>query len=521
MADKKKQLKKLLSFKKDGKLASFKEVSGINEKLDSLLDVSNESLNKIEKGSIKSKVAFKDSTNIKTLKSKKGDKGDEGTRGPQGLQGIRGEKGERGLKGEKGKIGLGKDGRDGLDGKDGKNGKQGKDGKDGSPDKPEQIARKLETLQGNKRLDFLALKNRPTVKITRAKKAGGGGGGAPGGVDIWEEVTATTKQMLVNTGYVTNNASRVELTLPATAAFGDVIKVVGKGAGGWRINQNAGQTINFGFVDTVTGINGLLDSVDNEDAIALICTTVNTGWTVFDPQGNIDVVDLTAFANNFSMRFDGVDEYQTVPHNASIQFARTDSFSVSFWATTVSGRFWEKRNGNNRGYELRTLSGGFQFLYWGTSTSRRIDVTTGSPGGSGFRNFIVTYNGNDANNVRIYSNAVSLATTVVLNNLNANESGNVWQNGRSGDGVGSFSGDMDEMSVWDTDLTPTQVAELYNLGTPTDLTTHSASANLVAWWRQGEGATFTTDWSIPDDSINSNTATSVNMEFADRITDTP
>lgn len=50
---------------------------------------------------------------------------------------------------------------------------------------------------------------------------------------------------------------------------------------------------------------------------------------------------------------------------------------------------------------------------------------------------------------------------------------------------------------------------------------HSAKTNLVGWWRMGEGASFATNWSIPDDSTNNNTGTSVNMEEADRVTNVP
>lgn len=50
------------------------------------------------------------------------------------------------------------------DGKDGLPGEPGKDGKDGSPDTGEEIADKLEALEGEAKLDFSALKNVPVFK---------------------------------------------------------------------------------------------------------------------------------------------------------------------------------------------------------------------------------------------------------------------------------------------------------------------------------------------------------------------
>jgi hypothetical protein len=64
------------------------------------------------------------------------------------------------------KIKLPKDGRDGVDGAPGLN---GLDGKDGSPDKPEQVRDKLETLEGEDRLDAKAIKNLPQFIKEKAK----------------------------------------------------------------------------------------------------------------------------------------------------------------------------------------------------------------------------------------------------------------------------------------------------------------------------------------------------------------
>ena len=104
----------------------------------------------------------------------------------------------------------------------------------------------------------------------------------------WYEVTGATA-MLVNQGYVANNSSQVVLTLPATAAFGSKLRVVGKGAGGWRIAQNVGQTIHFGTQNTTSGVGGYLESQATFDAIELLCTTADTNWTELSAQGNIIV----------------------------------------------------------------------------------------------------------------------------------------------------------------------------------------------------------------------------------------
>jgi hypothetical protein len=101
----------------------------------------------------------------------------------------------------------------------------------------------------------------------------------------WTEVTGTTQSMSADAGYVASNAGLVTMTLPNLAAFGTVINVQGKGAGGWKIAQNAGQTIHFGNVDTTTGATGYLASTNRYDSIQLLCITANTDWAIMTTQG--------------------------------------------------------------------------------------------------------------------------------------------------------------------------------------------------------------------------------------------
>jgi len=111
-----------------------------------------------------------------------------------------------------------------------------------------------------------------------------------GGGIAWTEVTGTTQAIAVNNGYIANNGGLVTLTLPATAALGSNVRVTGKGAGGWRIAQNSGQTVFFGNTATTTGATGHLDSTATRDTIELVCVTANNDWNVLSSIGNLTVV---------------------------------------------------------------------------------------------------------------------------------------------------------------------------------------------------------------------------------------
>lgn len=112
---------------------------------------------------------------------------------------------------------------------------------------------------------------------------------ATGGGFTWNEETGTSATMAVENGYIANNASLVTLTLPATATVGEQIQVAGKGAGLFKIAQNASQTIHFINADTTTGTGGSLTAIEQYDCIELLCITENTDWSVTDSAGNFTI----------------------------------------------------------------------------------------------------------------------------------------------------------------------------------------------------------------------------------------
>jgi len=59
----------------------------------------------------------------------------------------------------------------------------------------------------------------------------------------WVVVSGTSQQAEPNMGYVAANAAEVTITLPASPAVGDIVRISGAGTGGWKIAQNAGQFI--------------------------------------------------------------------------------------------------------------------------------------------------------------------------------------------------------------------------------------------------------------------------------------
>ena len=89
-------------------------------------------------------------------------------------------------------------------------------------------------------------------------------------------------------------------------------------------------------------------------------------------------------------------------------------------------------------------------------------------------------------------------------------------------GVGPFSsyleGKLDEVFIVDDALSSSQVTDIYNGGTPIDMTTIN---HLVGWWRNGDPTGTGAFPTIVDASSNSNDGTMTNMASGDIVTDVP
>jgi hypothetical protein len=112
----------------------------------------------------------------------------------------------------------------------------------------------------------------------------------------WTPVTGASgiqwSVVAVPTTFVSGNGyiplASVVFTLPATAAVGAQFRIAGN-VGLWTIAQNAGQSIQFGNVNTTTGAGGSLAATNHGDCVELVCIATNTNFAVISSIGNINV----------------------------------------------------------------------------------------------------------------------------------------------------------------------------------------------------------------------------------------
>ena len=235
---------------------------------------------------------------------------------------------------------------------------------------------------------------------------------------------------------------------------------------------------------------------------------------------------IPPFSNQYSLLFDGVDDYLTCGDVSTFSFgdgSTDNAFSIGCWIygtdLTAAG-FVGKDSLSLREYQLLTGTGDrIRFRLYDNSTVGYIQSELNVASSQNTWLFVVaTYDGSsNQTGLNIYVNAATPAQTkAVSGTYTAMEDTTAPLTvGASLAASNYMTGNIDEVSLWSKELSASEVTTLYNSGTPTDI---SSESNLIGWWRNGEGAVYPT---IPDDSINFNEGTMTNMTSGDIVTTTP
>ena len=109
-----------------------------------------------------------------------------------------------------------------------------------------------------------------------------------GGGFSWNEVTSATNPnaLVASNGYIAKGAGVVQFILPATAAVGDMFRIVGYG-NLWTLKQNALQSITLESNTSTVGILGSITATNIRDCVNIICVVANTEFQIIDSIGNI------------------------------------------------------------------------------------------------------------------------------------------------------------------------------------------------------------------------------------------
>ncbi len=234
------------------------------------------------------------------------------------------------------------------------------------------------------------------------------------------------------------------------------------------------------------------------------------------------IVDDVPLYSNKSFTFDGTDDFVSVTNSNIL-----DGLQKATWS------FWFTKSGTSAKYLSSHYNNGNQFLFLFIPSSNRID---------GYINGVRAFNNNSTtisvdtwysavfvldSTLSSFSDRLKLFIdgTQITNTGGAQLQQNSTLNSDSGDIlIGkattgfNWDGNIDEVSIFNTALSQSDVTSIYNSGEPNDISCLSP----LSWWRMGEDATFDgTNWTLVDNGSGDNDGTSQNMGLSSISNDVP
>ena len=236
---------------------------------------------------------------------------------------------------------------------------------------------------------------------------------------------------------------------------------------------------------------------------------------------------LLPLISRHSVDFGGTDEYVTM--GDVLDFERTDAFSVSVWVQTTNGSIGHLIGKT----ENSTAAPGWALLLDGSgkpyfdltnsvtgSNYLRVGTTYASVNDGFWHHLAVTFNGSSsASGVKFHIDGIEVTSlTTYQDSLSSStvhsDPLTIGRRAAHPSVTYPYVGSMDEVAVYDVELTSAQVGRIYNGHRPPDLSKLNTYSSLVGWWRMGDGDTFPT---LTDNSTNSNNGTMTNMESSDIV----
>ena len=238
--------------------------------------------------------------------------------------------------------------------------------------------------------------------------------------------------------------------------------------------------------------------------------------------GIISQAGASSFTNTYSFDFDGTDDYVYVPNSTSLNIIT--AMSVSMWFKTTSSSVM---------YGLTQGSGSqikYYVQFYAPINRIRVEIFDGSGVLVDIDNTQVFNDGQwhnltfttDAltttNGVKVYFDGNLLSNKGTLNNNGIRTAAAGLFIGQIPN-TGRFNGNIDEVSIFNTELSASDVTSIYNSGVPNDI---SNISGLISWWRMGDSATWTgREWNPIPDANGNNDGIGFNMAEDARSTDIP
>ena len=231
----------------------------------------------------------------------------------------------------------------------------------------------------------------------------------------------------------------------------------------------------------------------------------------------------------YALDFDGTNDQINCGNNSGFTFGNGTAdlpFSVSFWINpdVITGGtkgYFQKGTDSFFEYGILFTSQKIKFRLYGETQISIDEAGATALVADSWNHVAVTYDGTGgstaANGMEMYINGSLITVT------RSNSGSYVAMNNRGSDlfigsrgGVGHVAAEFSNFAVFNTELTSTEVTEIYSEGIPQNLNNHSAVSSLVSWWQLGSNSSFNTNWTCLDE-IGTSNGVSANMTNDDIV----
>ena len=226
-------------------------------------------------------------------------------------------------------------------------------------------------------------------------------------------------------------------------------------------NGNTGFTANSSFVGDITNV-----MVEQQKYVASNLKLNKGNYKSADP----------VIVSTKSVDLDGVEEHLDLGTQSA-----TSSLTYSAWVKVTDT---DASTILSYGNTLLRLGTATSIQYWSDVSEPQLNTSV-STLTNVWSHIVVTQTGQ---NVIIYLNGVQVNST--SSNPTINTGANISSIGRYAQGdLWYFTGQIDDVGIFNTALTSDQVIEIYNQGVPSNLATSSAGVDgaLIGYWKMGDG----------------------------------
>ena len=213
------------------------------------------------------------------------------------------------------------------------------------------------------------------------------------------------------------------------------------------------------------------------------------------PETNLTGTGATpSFANTKSIELDGIDDFVKV---GTSSLGITTAISISAWVKTASSGSnqyiiaEDPRSTNNRNWLLQFRANGqIQCVIWASNGSSITSaVTPLSYNNGNWLHILATFDGTtNADGLKIYVNGLNVVQATASVSGIFSSSSSEPTIGAEGSALNfTFLGNIDEVSIFNTELSASDVTSIYNSGVPNNL--NDLSTPPLSWWRCGDSDT--------------------------------